>query len=465
MTAEPADAFVFFGATGDLAYKQIFPALLRLTRRGKLDMPVIGVAKSGWAIEQLQERARASIAEHGPVDEEGFARLCEHLRYVDGDYADPSTFERLAAELVGAKHPVHYLAIPPSLFGTVAEGLKAAGAADGARVVVEKPFGRDLHSARELNRTLHAVFGEEDIFRIDHFLGKEPIENISYFRFANGFLEPLWSRDHVRGIQITMAEDFGVKGRGRFYEEAGAIRDVVQNHLLQVLALLTCDAPTGTGLAAVRDEKARLLRAVRTLAPADVVRGQFDGYRDVEGVAPDSTVETYAAVRLWIDSWRWAGVPIFLRAGKCLPTTALEVVVQLESPPQVVFDEPDRGRPNAFRFRLAPDVVIALAARVKREGEAMVGEDVELRAHDHTGDDMPAYERLLGDALKGDPALFARQDTVEEAWRIVDPVLGDAAPVHPYAPGTWGPPEADGLLSRDHWHDPDPAPSTGGIPA
>jgi glucose-6-phosphate 1-dehydrogenase len=454
--SEPSDALVFFGATGDLAYKQIFPALQSLVRHGKLDVPVVGVAKSGWTLDDLRERARRSLEEHGGgVDEAAFAQLVERLRYIAGDYGDPVTFDRLRGELGDARHPLHYLAIPPSLFATVVEQLGRSGSADGARVVVEKPFGRDLASARELNATLSAVFPERAIFRIDHYLGKEAVENLIYFRFANSFLEPIWNRQHVKRVQITMAEAFGVAGRGRFYDEAGAVRDVIQNHMLQVLALLTMDAPSERSPEALRDEKARLLKSIAPLAPSDAVRGQFTGYRDESGVAPDSTVETFAAVKLHVDSWRWAGVPFLIRAGKCLPTTATEVLVELHHPPQTVFDTPVDSAPNSFRFQLGPAVQLALRARAKLPGEQMAGEEVELLAQHHHPGEMPPYERLLGDAMRGDPTLFAREDGVEAAWRVVAPVLGDAVPVHPYEPGTWGPPEADRLIDDGGaWHAP-----------
>lgn len=453
-----SDALVFFGATGDLAYKQIFPALHAMFRRGTLSLPIIGVAKSGWTLEQLRERARASISEHGGIDEAAFAQLCDHLQYIDGDYNDPATFTALRQALGGAQHPLHYLAIPPSLFATVGQNLAASGCAAGARIVVEKPFGRDLPSARALNATLHQFFAEQDIFRIDHYLGKEAVQNLVYFRFANSFLEPLLDRQEVASIEINMPETFGVAGRGKFYEEAGAIRDVVQNHLLQVLGLLCMEAPANQGQEALRDGVSRLLKSVRSLTPADVVRGQYEGYTSEEGVAPGSTNETFAAVRLWIDSWRWAGVPVYIRAGKSLPVTATEVTVHFRPPPQQVIAG-EEGRHNFLRFRLSPDLAITLGARAKQPGAGMRGQDVELTLHRQSHDDLAPYERLLGDALAGDATLFARQDEVEEAWRIVDPILGNVTPVHPYAPGTWGPAESYALIGADGpWTNPEPAP-------
>ena len=454
MASPATDAFVFFGATGDLAYKQVFPALQALTRDGRLDMPVIGVAKSGWTVDQLRARARASVTAHGGIDEAAFDKLAARLAYVDGDYADPGTFDKLRKALDGAQRPLHYLAIPPSLFGTVAGALAKSRCLDGGRVIVEKPFGRDLESARQLDATLHAVMPESSIFRIDHYLGKEPVQNLLYFRFANSFLEPIWNRNYIDNVQITMAESFGVKGRGKFYEEVGAIRDVVQNHMLQVLTLLAMDPPVSQDPEAQRSEKLRLFRAIATLDPAAIVRGQFEGYRKVDGVAPDSDVETFAALRFDIDTWRWAGVPFYVRVGKRLPVTCTEVMVTLKTPPQTVFGEPG-AHPDTVRFRVSPQVQIALGTRAKKAGEAMVGEDVELIAHEDTSDDMSPYERLLGDAIRGDSTLFTRDDCVEEAWRIVDPALHAASPVIAYAQGSWGPGAADRLLAAGmHWHNP-----------
>ena len=451
---EPADALVFFGATGDLAYKKIFPSLQSMIRHGHLNMPVIGVAKAGWNLEQFKARAKASLQEHGGgVDRPAFEKLCSLLRYVDGDYLDPTTFTRLRTALDGTAHPLHYLAIPPSLFGKVAEGLAQSHCNQGARIVAEKPFGRDLKSARELNATLVHYFPEDAVFRIDHYLGKEAVQSLLYSRFANTIWEPVWNRNYIASVQITMAEDFGVQGRGKFYEEAGAIRDVLENHMLQLVACLAMEAPAGEG-EPLRDERAKVLSMVRTLTPADVVRGQFAGYRNEQGVAQQSTVETFAAVRLWIDSWRWAGVPFYLRAGKCLPTSCTEIVVEFKKPPQQVFGHGTGGRPNHVRFRLSPQVVLALGTRVKKIGETMVGTDVELVVQRRPKDEMEPYERLLLDAARGTSEFFAREDQVEQAWRIVDPILGNAVPVRPYSPGSWGPAEANKLIigEGDWWN-------------
>ena len=455
MPNEQSDAFVFFGATGDLAYKQIFPSLQDLIRDEGFNLPVIGVAKAGWNLDQLKARAKDSLEHHGGVDQAAFDKLAGLLHYVDGDYQDEATFVELRKQLGQSKRPLHYLAVPPSLFGVVAGGLAKSGCATNARLVVEKPFGHDLTTAEGLNRTLHQFFPEKDIFRIDHYLGKEPVQNILYTRFANPIFEPIWNREYVRSIQITMAENFGVQDRGKFYDETGTVRDVVQNHMLQVLGNLTMDPPTGEDHEAERDQKAALLKAIRPLTPDSVVRGQYKGYRSVPGVAAGSTVETFVAIKLFIDTWRWAGVPIYIRAGKVLPVTCMEAVVEFKRPPLETFHEIVPVASSNMRMRVSPDISIGLGVRVKVPGERMVGQDVELNLKSHSAADMPPYERLLGDAMRGIGELFARQDLVEAQWRVVQPILDNVTPVYEYEPGTWGPDESQRLIGSDGpWIDP-----------
>jgi glucose-6-phosphate 1-dehydrogenase len=446
-----SDALVFFGATGDLAYKKIFPALQAMIKRGKLSVPVVGVAKAGWNLDQLKARAQDSLREHGGLDDSAWEKLSSLLRYVDGDYSDPATFAAVKTALAGAQHPAHYLAIPPSLFEEVVDQLVKSGSAKGARMIVEKPFGHDLDTAQELDRILLAAFPESSIFRIDHYLAKGPVQNMMSFRFSNSFMEPLWNRDYIESVQITMAEDFGVQGRGSFYDQTGTIRDVIQNHLFQLMCNLAMESPARNDSESIRDEKVKVLKAISPIETKDLVRGQFKGYLDEKGVAPDSKTETFAVLRLNIQSWRWAGVPFYIRAGKNLPVTCTEVVARLRPAPSTKYMEGELPQ-NQIRFRISPDMTISMCVSVLSDADSGGRQLEEMIATRHPlPEQVEPYERVLTDAMSGDESIFARQDYVEEAWRIVDPVLKASTPVFPYDPKTWGPKEADSLVPPGGW--------------